>query len=441
MAQKKDISRRVFLRRAAATAGIVGFPYFIPASALGKDGRAAPSERIGVGLIGHGSRGGSHLSALVNMSEVQLVAVSDLFASRRESAKERVARLSAEVRGKAETCETYKDFRELLARKDIDAVIIATPEHWHGLTMIASVKAGKDVYGEKALTLTVGEGQALCRAVRQYGCVFQVGTQQRSSGNFRFVCELVRNGYLGKLHTIKVSVPGGYEIPSSPAIDVPAGFDYETWLGPAPFKPYNAVRCTSPYGWYHIYDYCRGWIQSWGVHYLDTALWGAPLLRSLPLEVEGTAVFPRDGLGDTSLSWDINFTTADGLRLIFSDTGYHEPNDGNCRFEGDKGWVHISRSSIQAEPKSLLGVKIKPDEEHLYESNNHHSNFLECVRSRRQPAAVVEAGHAATALSIVADVASRLGRRLRWDWKSESFINDEQANRMLNRPMRSPWRL
>jgi len=442
MGRKKDISRREFLGGATGTIlGATGFPYFIPSSALGRNGRAAPSERVVMGLIGHGSRGSGHLSGLVNMSEVQLVGVSDLFAARRQSAEERVARLSAEVRGKAERCETYKDFREMLARKDIEAVVIATPEHWHGLTMIAAVKAGKDVYGEKSLTLTVAEGQALCREVRRYGSVFQVGMQQRSSRNFRFACELVRNGYLGRLHTVRVSVPGGYEVANSPAIDVPAGFDYDMWLGPAPFKPYNAVRCTSPYGWYHIYDYCRGWIQAWGVHYIDTALWGVPRLQTMPLEVEGTAVFPRDGLGDTSLSWDINFTTADGLRLVFTDTGYHEPNDGNCRFEGDKGWVHVNRSGIWAEPQSLLEVKIKANEEHLYESNDHLSNFVECVRSRREPAARVEAGHAATVLGIAADIASRVGRKLRWDWGSESFVNDEQANRMLNRTMRSPWRL
>jgi len=189
----------------------------------------------------------------------------------------------------------------MLARQDIDAVVIATPEHWHGLTMKAAVEAGKDVYGEKALTLTVGEGRALCDAVRRYGRVFQVGTQQRSMRNFRFACELVRNGYIGKLHTVKVGVPGGHVLSNSPTIAVPAGFDYDTWLGPAPYKPYNAIRCSSPSGWYHIYDYCAGWIQSWGVHHMDIALWGAPGLLNSALEVEGTAVFPAGGLGNTSL--------------------------------------------------------------------------------------------------------------------------------------------
>jgi len=438
MRKKTHLTRRQFLKRGVA-AGALGFPYLVRSSALGLTGAVAPNERIALGFIGLGIRGTSHLKTLLGHPDAQIVAVCDLFESRRRAAKKRVrdaytTRSGGEYKG----CDTYADFRKMLARQDIDAVVVATPEHWHSLAMIAAVHAGKDVYGEKALTRTIPEGRALCNEVRRFGRVFQVGTQQRSTHNFRFACELATNGYLGKVNTVEVGVPGGYALPDSPPIPVPPGFDYETWLGPAPVKPYDAIRCTSPMGWYHIYDYCAGWIQSWGVHHIDIALWGAPSLASSPIEVEGTAVFPAKGLGNTSLTWRVQFVSTDGVRLSFSDNAHHAQG---CRFKGDKGWVHVNRGAIQAEPKSLLNVFIRPNEQRLYESNNHHTNFLQCIRSRRDPAAPVEAGHAATTATLIADVATRIGRKVVWNWQSESFVNDDQANRMLKRAMRSPWRL
>ncbi len=439
MRKKANITRRQFLKRGVVAAGAVGFPYLVRSSALGLAGAVAPSERITLGFIGLGIRGTSHVRTLLGHPDAQIVALCDLFESRRRAAKKRVSdAYTAGSAGEHKGCDTYADFREMLARQDIDAVVVATPEHWHSLTMIAAIRAGKDVYGEKALTLTVAEGRALCNEVRRFGRVFQVGTQQRSQQNHRFACELATNGYLGKVHTVEVGVPGGYALPDSPPIPVPPGFDYETWLGPAPVKPYDAIRCTSPMGWYHIYDYCAGWIQSWGVHYMDIALWGAPGLAVSPLEVEGSAVFPTKGLGNTSLTWRVKFVSADGVRLSFSDNAHHKQG---CRFEGDKGWVHVNRGAIQAEPTSLLNVFIKPNEQRLYESSNHHANFLQCVRSRREPASPVEAGHAATTATLIADVATRIGRKVVWNWQSESFVNDDQANRMLKRTMRSPWRL
>ena len=449
MSKSKNIGRRDFLRQGAAAAvGAAGLPYILSSSALGADGGVAASERIGLGFIGLGSRGTDHLKMFVPMKEAQVLAVCDVDRGRCEAAKRRVEEGYARVgstpasrgtpRAGSKVCDTYNDFREMLARGDIDAVVIATPEHWHGLTMIAAAKAQKDIYGEKALTLTVGEGRVLCDTVRKFRRVFQVGTQQRSDKNFRHACELAQNDYLGKVHTVTVGVPGGHKVPNSPTIPVPKGFDYDMWLGPAPEAPYNALRCTSPEGWYHIYDYCAGWIQSWGVHHIDVALWGAPGLAESQLEVDGTAVFSTEGQSNTSLTWRVNFVTPGGLKLRFSDDVFYKHG---CHFEGDKGWVHVTREGIWAEPKSLLDVKIKPNEIHLYESKDHHTNFLECVRSRREPAAPVEAGHTATTATLVADIATRIGRKIVWDWKSEQFVNDEEANKMLKRTMRSPWRL
>jgi predicted dehydrogenase len=427
------ISRRGFLIGAT---GAAAAPYIVPASALGLDGRAAPSERIGVGVIGLGSRGNDHLGTFLTRGDTQVLAVCDPFQSKRDAARKRAEdRYAAKAgQGQYKGCAAYADFRELIARPDIDAVAIASPENWHVLQAAGAVKAGKDVYCEKALSLTIAEGRELVETVRRYRRVLQVGTQQRSDRRFRFACELARNGYLGRLHTVKVAVPGGRVLPNAPPKPVPPDLDYEMWLGPAPYSPYNDLKCS--FNWYFMLDYCVGWIQSWGVHHIDVALWGAPSLAASTLAVEGTAVFPEDGLANTSVTWRVSATAGDGLKLYFTDdTGQKH----GCRFEGDQGWVHVDRGSISAEPASLLKVAIKPDEQRLYDSNDHHGNFLECMRTRRDPVAPVEAGHAATTLTIVADIATRLGHKVTWDWKKERFLDDETANRMCARSMRSPW--
>ena len=431
----EKLSRRRFL---AGVAAAMAAPYIVPASALGADGRPAPSGRIAVGCIGMGGRGGDHLGAFLSRGETQVVAVCDPYQGKREAARKRAEdRYAAGVpAGSYKGCLATSDFREIVSRPDIDAVVIASPENWHALHAAGAVKGGKDVYCEKALTLTVAEGRALVDAVRRHGRVFQVGTQQRSDRRFRQACELARNGYLGKVHTVEVAVPGGRVLPSAPPKPAPPDIDYEMWLGPAPWTPYNDLKCS--FNWYFILDYCVGWIQSWGIHHIDIALWGAPSLAASTLQVEGAAVFPEDGLANTSVTWQVEAATPEGLRLIFTDEGRMKHG---CRFKGDKGMVHVDRGTIYTEPASLVKVAIKPDDEHLYESNDHHGNFLECIGSRRDPVSAVETGHAANTLTIVSDIATRVGRKVTWDWKAERFVNDEAANRMLRRSMRSPWSL
>jgi predicted dehydrogenase len=424
----KRVSRRRF---ATAAAAALALPTFIPARALGRDGAVAPSNRIGVGVIGLGDRGNYHLSALSAFKEARVLAVCDV---RGGQAKSVCAKF--QERTGSEGCVATQDFREILARPDIDAITVAAPENWHAVMSIEAMKAGKDVYCEKALSLTVAEGRAVCEAVRRTGRVLQAGTQQRSDQRFRFACELARNGYLGKLHTVTAAVPSGRRMLRMPLAPVPADLNYDLWLGPAPYKPYRENLCN--YNWYFLTDYCAGWIQSWGVHHLDIALWGAPALAESPLEVEGTADFLPEGDADVSFGWKVGMTGPDGLRLNFFDDA-SSPIGHGVRFEGDKGWVHVTRGAIKAEPVSLLDVAIKPDEEQLYLSNNHMENFLQCVRTRRDPVAPVEACHAATAISLVADIATRTGRRLVWDWNKERFANDDWANRMLSRTLRHPW--
>jgi predicted dehydrogenase len=425
-----NLSRRSFL---ASAASALALPTIIPASALGRDGAVAPSNRIGVGVIGLGDRGNYHLSALSAFKEAQVLAMCDV---RGDQAK-RVCAKFHEKSGSMD-CVATQDFREILARPDIDAITVTAPENWHAVMSIEAMKAGKDVYCEKALSLTVAEGRAVCEAVQRTGRVLQAGTQQRSDPRFRFACELARNGYLGKLHTVTAAVPSGRRMLKMPLAPVPADLNYDLWLGPAPYKPYRENLCN--YNWYFLTDYCAGWIQSWGVHHLDIALWGAPALAASTVEVEGTADFLPEGDADVSFGWKVNVTAPDGLRMQFFDDA-SSPVGHGVRFEGDKGWVHVTRGGIKAEPASLLDVLIKPADEHLYLSNNHMENFLQCIRIRREPVAPARVCHAATTLSLVADIASRTGRKLVWDWRQERFINDEPANRMLSRTLRKPWQV
>jgi predicted dehydrogenase len=430
---KTALPRRAFLKQAAVAAVA---PLIVPASVFGAEGRPAPSNRINCAVIGLGDRGSQHTGALAGMPDAQVLAVCDVYRSKGQQWKTRVDAqyAKAAAAGDYQGCTATQDFREVIARKDIDAVIITAPENWHVLLSIAAMRAGKDVYCEKALSLTVAEGRAVCEAVRRYGRVFQIGTQQRSERGFRFACELARNGYLGKVHTVNVSVPGGRSLPVAQPSAPPPDLDYEMWLGPAPWSAYNDNKCT--YNWYFMSDYCAGWIQSWGVHHIDIALWGQPMLMDSTLEIEGSAVFPTEGQANTSINWNVEARPKRGPKLVFTDdkNGQH-----GVRFIGDKGWVHVVRGNISAGPEELLEVRLKSSDLHLYESNNHMQNFLDCIKSRRDPVAPVEGGHAATTFTLVADIATRLQRKLLWDWKAERFINDPAANTMLSRTMRTPW--
>jgi len=441
----RGVTRRGFLAGAGgAVAGVaagaaMAAPYIVPASALGAGGATPPSDRIGIGSIGLGSRGTQHLKGLLQADGVEIRAVCDPQQPKCEAARDRAAKAYAgrAQRGSFRGCLATADFREVLDRPDVDAVVIAAPENWHALVAAFAARAGKDIYCEKALSLTVAEGRALVDTVRRTGRILQVGTQQRSGRNFRFACELARNGYLGRLTRVEVGVPGGRALPNVAPEPVPPDIDYDLWLGPAPYTPYNPLKVS--FNWYFIYDYCIGWIQSWGVHHVDIALWGAPSLgQGAGLQVEGSAVFPDDGIANTSITWDVRCTTPDGLVLHFTD---NRKNPQGCRFIGEKGWVHVTRGGIRAEPASLLTVALGPGAIRLYESNEHHGNWIECMRTRRDPVAPIEAGHAATGLTIVCDIATRLGRKLTWNWPTETFENDPAADRMLSRAMRNPWRL
>lgn len=438
---KKGISRRAFLQKTAGiTAATAAFPGFITTTVFGRSGNIAPSEKIVLGIIGLGNRGTSLMHEYLNHKDVRVTAICDVYESQRQKAKEIVD----EYYGNKD-CVTYNDFREVCGRKDIDAVCIATPDHWHVLISLEAARNGKDMYTEKALGLSVAWDQALREVCNKYGTVFQWGTQQRSDRNFRYGCELVRNGRIGELKTILVGVLRDFAMPNQPTQPVPDGFDYDMWLGPAPWAPYTYERCR-PWTekenwsiWYHISDYCLGGIGGyWGVHHIDIAQWGHGSDDSGPVEVEGTAVFPKDGLTDNAVKWNVTHTYRDGVKIIYTDNGQ---NKQGVVFQGTEGWIKVSRTGIWAEPQSLLTSVIGPDEIHLTESKGHTRNFIDAVKSRQKTICPIEVAVRSDTICLLTDICTRLGRKIRWDPQKEEIVNDPQAARMLNRPMRSPWHL
>jgi glucose-fructose oxidoreductase len=441
-------SRRSFLK--TSTGALLTVPTIIPSSVFGNAQAAPPSERVTLGHIGVGGRGTAVQQEFQKLPAAQCVAVCDPFRSKREERAAAIDQHYAEERaqGSYKGCATYNDFRDLLAREDIDAVVIATPDHWHVPIALEAVRAGKDVYVEKPLGLSFEQDRILREVVNRYGAVFQYGTQQRSDRDFRYACELVRNGRIGKLHTMHVWCTLGGAGGSTQTEPVPEGFDYDMWLGPAPSVPYTADRCR-PCGTFWIMPYSIGYIAGWGVHPLDIAQWGHGSDNSAPVEYEGTGTIPSDGLYDVIESWDTTLRYADGVevRYVSSDRvrplieSYRRPNDHGTTFIGDKGWVSVDRGGLYADPPSLLNSEIGLNEIHLYESGNHWQNFVDCIKSRKETISPIDTAVRVDTLSHLCDIAIRLGRKIRWDPVTERISGDSDAERMLTRPMRAPWTL
>jgi len=432
-------SRRCFLKRSSLAAV---FPAIVSSSALGLNGAVAASDRIVMGMIGVGSMGSGHVRGFLTHPDVRVVAICDVREEFRARAK---ATVDAKYGDKA--CATFADFRELLARRDIDGVLIAVPDHWHALIGIEAARAGKHMYYEKPMARTVAESKAARAAILRHQVVFQFGTQQRSSYNYRFTAELVRNGRIGELKRIMIGSATSQYVPNQPEQPVPPGFDYEMWLGPAPWAPYTFERCTR--NWTLIYDYSLGCVSgAWGIHDVDIAQWVLGTDHTGPVEVEGWGTFPKEGLYDTATAWEVEHTYANGVKLIHMDmrTALKKARQFSLHwmgmlFEGTEGWVYVSRDGVHAEPQSLLKAVIGPNETQFPRSTDHRRNFLDCVKTFRQPISPIEAAVRSDTVCQQADIAMRLKRKLRWDPVREAFVEDEQANRMLSRAMRTPWHL
>ena len=436
------LNRRQFLKNSAVVAAAAAWPTIVPASVFGA---GAPSNRITVGCIGVGRMGLGDLREIMGFKQAQIVAVCDVDSNRAKHAQQLVEKHYAKQSqdGTYKGCATYGDFRDLVARKDIDAVSVVTPDHWHTLPAIAAARAGKDIFLQKPLTLTIQEGRMLSDTVRRYGRVFQVGSQQRSDSRFRKACELVRNGRIGKLQTVKVGFGTDPATGPQPPMSVPEGLDYNMWLGPAQWAPYTEKRVhpQSGYGrpgWLRIADYGAGMITGWGAHHNDIAQWGMGTEYTGPVEIKGETEYPKDGLWDVHGAFSIEYTYVGGVKVTCTDT---RKNKQGVLFEGTEGWVYVKRGHLDANPKSLLTSPIGPDELQLYKSNNHKANFFDCIKSRKKTVAPVEVAHRSCSVCLLGEIAMRLGKKLKWDPERERFTNDDQANRMLSKPMRSPWHL
>ncbi len=422
------ICRRSFLKRTAAVvAGWCGIQV-VPARILGAE---APSRQIHVGVIGVGGRGNADLNAAMHQPGVKIVAVADPFQSRRERTAARVNRYYRD-----KVCRPYRDLRELIRREDIDAIIIATPDHWHVPAALMAIRAGKDVYVEKPLGLSLEEDFTLRREVQRLGRIFQYGTQQRSMAHIRFGCELVRNGRLGKIQKVEVTAPSyGYEGGSLVPIPVPKDLDYDLWLGPAPWRPYTKDRCTC-WGAYWCSDNAHGFIGGWGAHPLTDMVWalGDDPATSIPVEYEGYGKFGT-GLFDAPYYWNIRGRFANGVPFHFT------PGPDCVHIVGDRGQVWIRRSGLRTDPPSLKQERIGPEEIHLYESPHHMGNFLECVRTRRQTVAPIEVAVMSDTITQLSMIAIWTGRKIRWDPVQERILGDPQAEQLRTRPHRPPWGL
>jgi predicted dehydrogenase len=424
------LDRRRFLRNSLAAALPLTFPTVLKGAA------PPPSERLRLGVIGVGGQGaGLHARTWSGLPESRLVAVCDVNRKAADAAKAQ----TDSAQGDNE-CVAYRDFRELLARDDIDAVSIATPDHWHALIALAAIRAGKHVYLEKPVAYTVAEGRALVDAVRRCGVVLQNGTQQRSMGTFQRAAWLARSDRLGRVHTAVATSPYGPQGGDPNPADPPPEIDYEFWLGPAPWKPYTPGRCSGHggVGWYHIRDYSGGWITAWGSHHVDCAQWALGKDQEPPIAVEAQGEFAREGVYDTCFKWRSEFRYADGVKLIFATPGEAEGRM-DVFIQGDQGWVCANRSGIDAHPKSLLAEQPGPLADPW--PRHHCQDFLHAIRDGREPAAPIGPAHLSTTLCHLANIAIVLQRPLRWDGTHERFTDDPVANRMLASPMRAPWSL
>jgi len=452
------MERRNFLKNSSAVmAGAIVLPTIVPSTVFGK---SAPSNKINVAQIGFGRIAISHdVAETLPYDEARIIAVADLDSNRAEKGKQFIEGFYAKKTGSKEAVnvKTYGDYREMLLNKDIDAVMISTPDHWHAQPAIEATLAGKDVYLQKPTSLTIVEGRMLADVVKRKGTILQVGTQQRSMPQFRIAAELVRNGRIGKLHTVKIGLPGDPSGPEAPEMPIPKNLNYDMWLGSTPEVYYTEMRVhpqnsqTARPGWLRCEQFGAGMITGWGQHHYDSAAWGMDTEYTGPIAVNSMAQFPKSGLWNVHGEFMAVAEYKNGLTMITSG-GY--PN--GIRYEGSEGWIFVTRGNYTAsasdpvskstsskaldasDPKILASI-IKENEIHLYRSNNQHGNWLDCIKTRKAPISPVEIGHRACSICLITHISMKLGRRLYWNPDTEMFVKDEEANKMLSRSQRFPY--
>ncbi len=422
-----QVSRRNFLRSSALIGAGVALPaWFLQENESFAQAPKAlsPNDKPGIALVGCGGQGRGDCNWARNYGNV--VAVCDVDQKHLDEAAEQF-----------KAPHKYNDFRKVMERDDVHVIINGTPDHWHTLVNLAAIKAGKDIYSEKPLTLTIGEGKRLVKAVRDKGTLLQVGSQQRSDPRFRLACELVRNQRIGKLKRIIVALPTGPREGPFPPQPVPAELNYDFYLGQAPKVEYNGHNTHWNFRWW--YDYSGGQMTDWGAHHNDIAQWGNGTERSGPVEVDGKSLVDMIPGGYTAAAkYKVEFKYANGVEMTVCDDGTHKLENG-IRFEGTDGWIFVSRSKIEASKQDLIDTPLPSGAIRLYKSDNHMGNFFECIRSRKQPICDVEIGHRSISIAHLGVISVRLGRPLKWDPEKEEFVNDKEANSFLVREMRKPY--
>jgi len=415
------INRRRFVQSGVAASALFAVPTFVPSTAFGAN------ERVNTGHIGLGGQGNGNLRKFSNHA----AALCDVDQKHLERALG-----NAESRGRK--CDGYSDYRKLLDRKDIDAVVISTPDHWHALPTIHACQAGKDVYCEKPLSLTVAEGRAMVDAARANKRIVQTGSQQRSSANFRQACELVRSGRIGKLQTVLVGISRANH-PGKPVPDStpPDQLDYDRWLGPAPWRPYNEKRVH--YNFRFFWDYSGGQMTNWGAHHIDIAHWGMGMDASGPLEVAGTATFHPQGWHEVTETCRLTYRYPNDVTMIVGQGQSDIP--GGTTFIGSEGKIFVNRGKLSSTPDDVIRQELADGDVHLYDSPDHHQNFLACVASRELPICDVEIGHRSATACHLGNIVARLGRPVQWDAVQGMIVGDDEAQAMLERPYREPWTL
>ncbi len=429
MKKNHFLTRRDFLHHAAAIGAAVSLPSIVPSTVFGAN---APSNRITMGMIGMGGQMGGHLSSMLSHRDVQVLAVCDVDQGKLQSAKQSVERRYGNdtTSGTYKGCDAYLEYENICSRPDIDAVLICTPDHWHTMICLAAMKGGKDVYCEKPLTLTIREGQLLRDASKQYGAIFQVGSQQRSEWAFRTACEIVRNGWIGQIKTIYTSL-GQFSPPMTlPEQPIPNGFDYDRWLGPTPWYPYNSERVKGDFGggWRRFWEYGSRKNGDWGAHHFDIIQW------ALGMDDSGPVKFIPKGWEGTQYQTHIY---ANGISVLRD----HPVTGGQMiEFVGTEGQVMVSRNGrLDTIPVELAQRPLGPNDIHLYNSNNHEGNWLECIRTRKETICPVEVGRHTAIICHLNGIAERLGRPIYWDPVEEKILNDPEAARWFDRPRRAPY--
>ncbi|MDB6135556.1 MAG: gfo/Idh/MocA family oxidoreductase [Verrucomicrobiales bacterium] len=424
-------SRRRFLTAAASAAAA---PLILPGRVLGLDGAVAPNSKVRLACIGVGGMGSGNLSAFLTDERVQVVAICDVDANHRKAGGNAA---------KLKDGDLYNDYREVLARTDVDAVMIATPDHWHAVIATAAAAAGKDLYSEKPLSAAIADGRAVCKAVETHKRVLQCGTWRRSGMKTRLACEWVRNGHIGDLKVIEVGVPGKFAIMGGftglePAQAAPPELDYPLWLGPAADAPYTPARLHFNFRW--INDYAPGYITDWGAHFLDVAQWGAGMDETSPTEISAEKVTRRDkGIYDAPESFRIEYRYVNGTRVVMSSTTNEK--DYGIRFVGTKGTIFTENERLETDPPSLRSVRPKDGEVKLFESKNHYRNFIDAVLTRGRTAAPAPIAQRAATMCHLGAISAALGRSVKYDPAAENFGTDAEANKFLAKELRGPWKL